>query len=94
MKPSDFIYVFHNKSTGLTKIGITYNPKRRKRSLVNSNGVGLIRLHCGIVGSDLAMKIEKEVKLKFSSFRREGEWFDLNDRQILDMIQFIKNYKS
>lgn len=89
-----FVYLFYNPVTKLSKIGITGNTKTRIRSLVNACGIELYYLAALQIeiGYDESVElIEKLLHHFFKEKRKLGEWFTLN---IKDMIQIVRLFDS
>lgn len=65
---------------GNTKIGRSYNPKRRERTLQSELPTITLLAIC-------ENNIEEELHERFSNLRIRGEWFNLSDKQIGDIIK-------
>lgn len=85
--PKNFthIYLMHDSSNGLTKIGRSVYPEKREKTLVSDRSSIELRF----VSPLCDRKIEKDFHHRFRSKRERGEWFRLNAGD----IQSIVNYK-
>lgn len=74
-------YVYLLKSLGLYKIGKATNLKDRIKSYTTQNphGIELITY----TKTDDYTKLELEMHERFSDKRRKGEWFDLNEEDLM-----------
>ena len=71
-----FVYLIQSRETGLYKIGVAKNPKKRLTQLQTGNG-GELRLIDQYQSDEYAFKIERTLHRHNSHERKEGEWFDL-----------------
>jgi predicted GIY-YIG superfamily endonuclease len=73
------LYALHNPDSGLTKIGITDNLRRRVDDLENACGSQFTVLHY-VVGNRWTIECrEMELHERFDVQRRVGEWFRLTE---------------
>jgi predicted GIY-YIG superfamily endonuclease len=74
---SGLVYVIRSGQTNLYKIGRTTDIKRRLKQLqtMNSNNLSIWKL---IYCHD-AIAMETSLHQKFKPFRKQGEWFSLNE---------------
>jgi hypothetical protein len=79
------VYVIKNSITGLIKIGITNNLKRRLNQLECATGCELEVVFCSPV-SDNSKDLEKYLHTRFSDFRCRGEWFDVSSDLVVNAI--------
>jgi len=91
---NECVYLFYNELTKLSKIGITSNISQRYRSLETSGGV-ILKLYglCEIEKNEheSAKYIESYLHKFFKEQRKEGEWFNLNFCQQIQIINlFLK----
>lgn len=84
-----FVYLIQSRETGLYKIGVGKNPKKRLSQLQTGNG-GELRLIDQYQSNDYAFKIERTLHRHNIHDRKEGEWFDLCQSY---EAKFIKNCK-
>ena len=91
-KPIQKLYVMYCPATSLTKIGIGYDPERRRRILENQGG-NIIQL-VGAWQVDNAREIEKFLHKRLASFRREGEWFDVTPTVREFILHTLNNMPS
>ena len=88
-----WIYIIKDKDTGRVKIGVTQrkSPKRRL-SQYNAHNMDIDVLFIDKV--DYCYEIESLLHDLFSRFRvTGGDWFELNDKQILTAINEICKHK-
>lgn len=78
------VYIMHNHSSGLTKIGYTDNIFSRYRQIKNNIGTSPEILYTN--HTPKAYDLEQLLHRKFEQYRREGEWFDLSE----DLIREIR----
>ena len=78
-KRGSLVYLVRSSLTGLFKIGITENLKRRVRSLENSQG-GSIEIISAVPGD---RELERSLHDRFEQHRKIGEWFNA-DNSILE----------
>jgi len=80
-----YIYIIHQENTSLYKIGYSTsnNPKKRLSNLQVGNPYPLI-----FVGSFYTFNIELEKMLHeyFSQYLRHGEWFELTQEHIENIL--------
>lgn len=74
---SGLVYVIQSGSTNLYKIGRTTDIKRRLKQLQTSNGNSLSIWK--LIYCHDAIAMETSLHQKFNSFRKQGEWFSLNE---------------
>ena len=79
------LYVIRNTITGLIKIGVTNNIKRRISQLECATGCELETVFCSVV-ADNTKEIEKELHQRFADFRQRGEWFDVDADLVINAI--------
>lgn len=87
------VYLLRNKNTNLLKVGISSNVKRRVRQLELSGGC---KLDIVFISGDYhnASVIEKSFMEHFRSRRKEGEWFDIEQTQAKEVLEYIINNLS
>lgn len=81
VKGGRFIYVFKDGS-GLIKIGITIDLKRRSRELYPAEHVASAKV------SDAA-KLERELHERYQPYRKGGEWFRMPPEKIDELVSEI-----
>lgn len=82
------IYIIHNPTLNLTKIGITDNLIRRKRQLECASGCKLdIFFHTEQINK--ASIIEQSLHEHFRSKRVEGEYFNIPPEIVLEKLEFV-----
>ena len=95
------LYLMQDTLSGDTKIGISNNPRERKKEVEQKYNVGKVR---GISitwffsrkeALDWEDKFHKRFKLKHSPERGGNEWFKLNKREVEEFIEWMReNTKS
>ena len=70
------LYIVHNKSNGLTKIGITEDLRRRINQIDRSCGARVDLVSWAVI--DHAESMEKFLHATFDAYRVLGEWFALD----------------
>lgn len=91
-KENDWLYVFYNNTTRLTKIGITSSPYRRFGQIRTSSGSDLtflISIEMEVGRDERAIVLERYLHNHFSSKRVVGEWFKLDVRDLLIIEDFL-----
>lgn len=73
-----YIYMIYCEETGLTKIGITDNPKRRIREISSDCAFDVELLATWIVSKELSRGFEAMLHEAFSYCRHHGEWFKID----------------
>lgn len=68
------LYLMEN-AFGMSKIGISTNPERRRRQLENAAGVPVYLIKCWRTTEETAYKVEQDLHVAFSRRRMGGEWF-------------------
>lgn len=81
---SEYVYLFKNPKTGLTKIGYSCEPHKRKESLEKEFDAELEVI--AVAKSEGAFKLEKELHQLEADKRVDGEWFNL-----LDFTENLRN---
>lgn len=85
-----YIYIIKNEVTGLTKIGMTGNPKRRLKDLDTGNGVRLSYVLCEFVQN--CSTLENKLHNMYKDKREAGEWFHLSDSDIDDIAKEVDSW--
>lgn len=83
------VYVI-GPTTGPLKIGITNNIERR-RSILNVGNHQHLIVHYthNTVSKDEAERIENELHYQFKEYHIKGEWFNLSNGQIPEVINYF-----
>ena len=85
---ADKIYLI--KGAGLLKIGVTHDMDKRFKGITTMSPVPLVLHYSKKVTN--ARKLEKALHLKYKEFNSHGEWFNLTDKQIDDILITITDY--
>lgn len=83
-----FIYLVKDNASNRIKIGITTNHKDRLRSLNTMVPYGITTI--AVFQSGRYEELEKEVHEKYKDKRKNGEWFELNNDELKDCIEYIE----
>lgn len=86
------IYMLYCPETGLTKLGITDNPKRRIREIARDCAFEVELLAVWLVPEELARGYEAHLHGSFTYCRHHGEWFKL-DRQERDELSSMPSLR-
>lgn len=84
---SGYLYLVKDNASNLVKIGITTNHKERLRALNTMVPHGITTID--IFQSNRYEELEKEVHDWYKDKRRNGEWFDFNDADIKDCLEYL-----
>jgi hypothetical protein len=80
------VYVI--KSTGgICKIGISFDPESRLRSLLTGHGIGLELVHVETADNDAARLIERAAHRMLEKTRSAGEWFKVPVEKAIQAVQ-------
>jgi hypothetical protein len=82
-KKTLFVYLMHDESTGLYKIGKSYNPSNREKTLCAQ--IPLLRLLHKT--ESRTPNMEKSLHKKYANKRVRGEWFNLTQEE----VEYIKS---
>lgn len=86
----NIVYIIRHKGwPDYVKIGITSDFNKRLNTLNTASPLGIEVLYTQKVKHKEI--IEKHLHAMFAKFRCNGEWFKLNEQQILDAILEIDN---
>lgn len=72
-------YLMTDLLTGMTKIGYSISPRTREKTLQSEKPETKLL-------AVLNKNIERELHLKYSDYRVRGEWFNISEKQIFDII--------
>ena len=84
-KKYGFVYFMRTKEeTSYVKIGCTSNLKSRIKSMqvVSPHELELV----GYVVTKNYMALEKDIHAEFAKFKKMGEWFDVKESQIAELV--------
>lgn len=85
-KKDEFVYVMLNRRNGFFKIGYSTQPEFRERTLQSEEPeIEMILFFPG------TLKDEKELHRKYSSYRKRGEWFSINETHIEEIKSLYKH---
>jgi len=77
-----YVYFFRHIS-GLVKIGYTANLKARIKQLTYTEGNGHL---VGSIFTVNASNMERTMHKFFAAYRVKGEWFNLSNSQIIEVV--------
>lgn len=85
---SAFVYLFNDKLTGLTKIGISKNPQKRAAGFKTTIPQGEL---VGSFKTAQPLIVEKYLHHKFKPKNKGREWFNLCEHDIEHILNFKTN---
>lgn len=80
-------YIAYDFNTGLYKIGRSKDPKNRVKALKTGNTGIIILFYC-------AGNIENQLHKRYSLNRRQQEWFNLSEDDIIALFEEFKPKKG
>lgn len=89
---SDCVYVFKVENQPIYKIGISVSPEARLSSLLTSSPFNIEIV--GYEKVDDAPELEKRLHKKYKEFRKNREWFELNDEQVSEILDIINSNRK
>ena len=84
-----FTYLMINHNTGFHKIGVSHNPKYREKTLQGQEPEIETVAERKFIIRKLALELESELHEKYSDKRMRGEWFDLNPKEINEIVKLL-----
>jgi len=81
-------YVYLMFSNGLYKIGISSDPMRRRKEIERASGRPVQMI--AYTWARDAWSRERTLHNHFSGFRREGEWFALDQEQVDSIVEWFE----
>jgi predicted GIY-YIG superfamily endonuclease len=91
-----WVYIIRNESTGLYKIGVTIDLKRRVRQIQNIGGC-ICTVSSAIElceSTSTKEEIEEDIHALFDHKRIISEWFELSEDQIQTAKEIISELKG
>lgn len=85
-----YVYLIKDTATGAVKIGISGDVGKRLASLQTASPNKLILLH--VISVEDARALELDLHAVYASKRRSGEWFDLGDDEIAQIMAIRSSY--
>ncbi len=91
------LYLMQDTLSGDTKIGITNNPKERKKEVEQKYNVGKVRglsitwFFSRKEALNWESQFHEKFKLKHSPERGGKEWFKLSDQEIYQFLTWMKD---
>lgn len=86
-KPKGYVYVI--SYDGMTKIGISVNPKTRISSIQTANPI-LFQEYYVSESTEMYQEIEKEMHTFFNGKKIKGEWFDIKFKEAVDRLRILE----
>lgn len=84
------LYLFRSES-GLYKIGISQDVKKRALSIKSSSGFEVEILSVWNTGNRDSRSVERALHDYLKDFRKIGEWFEFRDESVVDIFDnFVK----
>ena len=81
-----YVYIMHDTSNNLYKIGKAVNPHERLNNFKTGNAsIKLLNYYPGFMAD------EKIIHLKFNKHRVEGEWFKLKQKHLDKIDKYFKS---
>lgn len=90
---SGYVYLIGNRAHGFYKIGMSKNPAKRLNAI---KGI-LPPFEVGLVWQshvDDMVKEEKRLHNRFKRYRTNGEWFQIPDEQIADLVPPLESAEN
>jgi len=87
----NFIYLLEAKGLNRYKIGIAASIKDRVKRIQTSSPVEIIQLHFVYLFN--VFEKERDLHEKFKKYRVIGEWFELNETQLKELINEMDKLK-
>jgi hypothetical protein len=84
-KEPRYLYMIHCAETGLTKIGITDNPRRRIAEITGTCAFELELIALWTLPKNLARGFEMHIHEALSDFRHHGEWFKMDREDLVEL---------
>lgn len=78
---SVYVYLMEDTRNGLFKIGKSNNPLKRERTLQSEVPTTYLRFALPCEES-----MESELHQRYSSFRKRGEWFEIDSSMLFDLV--------
>ena len=86
------VYLIQLENSELFKIGYSKNPSERLRALQTANGGRLELIEA--IETDFGYKLEKHLHRHYSLKRKIGEWFELNEEEVLRFKEICKKHEE
>lgn len=83
-----YVYLISDSKSYTYKIGISNNPEKRIKSLQTGNDKTL-KIVCKVLCENYS-NVETALHNKYNFLRVSGEWFELNDKDVLNFEQDCK----
>ncbi len=90
MEESCYVYLMKDVANGFYKIGISNNPEYREHTLQSEKPTIELLSARAFPSRVIASAIESALHTAFGEKRLRGEWFDLSENEVNDIIQTLK----
>lgn len=87
-----FVYIIQCEGTHYYKIGSSFNPNERLKSM--QTGIPFDLKLIFYIEKEFANSIELMTHLEFQDYRIRAEWFTFSERIIAKVIDFLKKLKT
>lgn len=88
MQAKEVVYFIWDNSSGLTKIGKTNDLARRMKNIQAMSPVILTLRYRMLVDPADVFSIERYFHTLFRAQRKHGEWFDLDDKDLIAVREY------
>lgn len=92
-KPKSKGYIYLMECNGKYKIGVSKNVEKRRRQL-SINSPFQIKIVATSPLIEDVYKEEQALHQYYGNYIIKGEWFDLPEREVLDLIIFLEQYEE
>lgn len=87
------VYLMYDLDDDLFKIGFTRKTLDQRKKGVAEPTIRGKKPKIGVICSwNASTKIEKELQTKYNEYRKRGEWFDLNPRNLKELNNYMIEY--
>jgi hypothetical protein len=88
------VYLMADSAIKAYKIGISYDPKTRKRTLQRDKYSVVLYAYVYQLTREDAFAFEKKLHNKYNTKRLEGEWFELTNEELQEVIDEFKEVEQ
>jgi hypothetical protein len=86
---NEYFYILKKPDTNRYKLGYTRNIKSRIRQLQTGSDEKIQCVASFKFFSQVARPVESLIKIKYSSYKTIGEWFELTDSKLQELMNYI-----
>lgn len=87
---SCFLYLMTDTTNGFHKIGISNKPEYREKTLQSEKPSIELITHKKFPSRQIALSIEKALHLSFKDKNIRGEWFNLDQKDVDEIVETLK----